>query len=631
MSKLSCLLSFITVGLLPVPASLAAPPASGKANRAQVAAAIERAEAEHPCIIFPPEAEEPFLAKINDEALYGEAYENMQEIARGFLTQEPVALTLEDGLTLNGSRDFLRRVQYYAFLYRLNGEARFLRAAEREMLAAAALPDWNPDHFLTVAELTAGMALGYDWLYHELSPDSRQAIRRAIIENALKPGLGDHRWVDSHTNWNQVCHSGLTLGALAVMKHEPELASRIIQRAVSFVPIALAKYEPHGAYPEGPTYWGYGTGYTCIMIEALDTALGESFGLKEYNGFMQSADYYLHVCGPTGAQFNYCDAGPGEYPLEAMPWFAREHGNPGLMWNMRSRIRRHTAPDHDWKHFPLTLLWAPRLEGLEPPASNHWHADGLLPVSLHRSGWDREATFFGTRAGPVSHSHSHMDLGSFVLEARGIRWVLDPDMQSYSSIREAGIDNWDYSQLGDRWQVFRNNNFSHSTLVVDGRLQHAAGAASFLAFSDEPGLPHSIVDLTGAYTGQLAKAHRGLALVDGTSLLVRDEIQTLPWKPLTTVRWAILTGAEVAPDGNRAILSQDGKSIELLLDAPPGIRFEIYPSNLPPAPYDMPNPGTRLVGFTLQLPPATAAQWSVRFLTDPPAGAPVDPGPLAAW
>jgi hypothetical protein len=37
------------------------------------------------------------------------------------------------------------------------------------MLAAAAFSDWNPSHFLDVAEMTAALAIGYDWLYEEVS------------------------------------------------------------------------------------------------------------------------------------------------------------------------------------------------------------------------------------------------------------------------------------------------------------------------------------------------------------------------------------------------------------------------------------------------------------------------------
>ena len=55
-------------------------------------------------------------------------------------------------------------------------------AAVLEMKAVAAFPDWNPSHFLDVAEMTNALAIGYDWLYDDLTPTDRATIRAAIVE-----------------------------------------------------------------------------------------------------------------------------------------------------------------------------------------------------------------------------------------------------------------------------------------------------------------------------------------------------------------------------------------------------------------------------------------------------------------
>jgi hypothetical protein len=57
--------------------------------------------------------------------------------------------------------------------------------------------------------------------------------------------------VDGDFNWNQVCHSGLVVGALAIAEREPELARRIVDRAVRYVPKAGAVYAPDGSTPKG--------------------------------------------------------------------------------------------------------------------------------------------------------------------------------------------------------------------------------------------------------------------------------------------------------------------------------------------------------------------------------------------
>jgi len=52
------------------------------------------------------------------------------------------------------------------------------------MLAISQFSDWNPSHFLDVAEMTMAMAIGYDWLYNNMSRESRTIIKDAIINNA---------------------------------------------------------------------------------------------------------------------------------------------------------------------------------------------------------------------------------------------------------------------------------------------------------------------------------------------------------------------------------------------------------------------------------------------------------------
>ena len=82
---------------------------------------------------------------------------------------------------LDKSRECLRRVFYLSYAYRMTGDGKFLSRAEKEMLTVAKFSDWNPTHFLDVAEMTMGMAIGYDWLHDKLSDESRATITDAIL------------------------------------------------------------------------------------------------------------------------------------------------------------------------------------------------------------------------------------------------------------------------------------------------------------------------------------------------------------------------------------------------------------------------------------------------------------------
>lgn len=109
---------------------------------------------------------------------------------------------------------------------------------------------WNPTHFLDLAEFTAGFAVAYDWMYDGWTDTQKTQIRTAIVENGLNycqaslsgaSSAGAYSWwtgvngqsslpfassasdltLTSDTlvfsgNWNCVCNSGCTLGALAI-------------------------------------------------------------------------------------------------------------------------------------------------------------------------------------------------------------------------------------------------------------------------------------------------------------------------------------------------------------------------------------------------------------------------------
>jgi hypothetical protein len=171
---------------------------------------------------------------------------------------------------LDKSREALRRMFFLGYAFRMTQQQKYLQRAEQEMLAISAFSDWNPSHFLDVAEMTMAMAIGYDWLYDHLSAQSRATIKEAIIKKGLEPSLNakNNSWLRAEHNWNQVCNAGMTYGAMAVYEDEPVLAKQIINRAIESIVIAMKDYAPDGAYPEGYGYWGYGTSFNVLFISA---------------------------------------------------------------------------------------------------------------------------------------------------------------------------------------------------------------------------------------------------------------------------------------------------------------------------------------------------------------------------
>src|SRR5690606_32910983 len=106
------------------------------------------------------------------------------------------------------------------------------------------------------------------------------------------------------------------------------------------------------------------------------------------------------------------------------------------------------------------------------PKLRMWVGQGEAPVALMRSSWtDKNGIFLGFKGGSASTNHAHMDIGSFVMEAEGRRWSLDPGMQSYGALEARGLSVFGKGQNADRWKIFRMTNYVHSTLTINGELQ----------------------------------------------------------------------------------------------------------------------------------------------------------------
>jgi hypothetical protein len=615
-------------------AALAAPGPANAAEQADVEARLQAAPKAHPRLFFNQAAEAPLRQKIAADPLLAKALASVTAVADRMIGEPPVERTLIGRRLLDKSRRCLSRVIHLAFAHRLTGDRKYLDRARQEMLAAAAFSDWNPSHFLDVAEMTAALAIGYDWLHGGLDADARATIRTAIVEKGLKPSLQIRGgWTTGTNNWNQVCHGGMTLGALALLEDEPGLAAQILVRALDGLPHAMAEYKPDGAYPEGPGYWAYGTTYNVVLLDALESVLGTDFGLAGTEGFLKTPDYYLHVAGPTGLCFNYSDCGAGAGVSPAQFWFAARRKDPSLLWfevkKLESLLARPVAKESD-RFFPFLLLWSGPVAGVRPPAELHWTGKGTTPVSFHRSGWDDKAAFVAVKGGSPSASHAHMDIGTFVMDADGVRWAEDLGMQDYNSLESQGVKLWDGRQDGGRWDVFRLGPLSHSTLVVDGKRQLVKGRCPIAAFSKEGPFPHTVVDMTPVHEGSLARALRGIGLRPDRSVLVQDEIEAAGAK--ASVRWGMVTRAEVRIAGDRsAVLTKEGRTLGLTVLAPEGARLKIVPLDPPPAATDAPNKDAKLVAFEVSL--EASAKERLAVLLTPGGTAPEQPPlkPLASW
>lgn len=507
---------------------------------------------------------------------------------------------------LNQSREALRRIFQLSYAWRMTGEQKYFDRCEKEMLAIAKFSDWNPSHFLDVAEMTMAMAIGYDWLFPKLSAKSKKTIREAIVHKGIYPSLDSkyNSWLRVTNNWNQVCNAGMTFGALAVAEDYTGLAENVIERAIASIPLAMEQYKPDGAYPEGYGYWSYGTSFNVMFLSAVETVFESDFGLSKTPGFLQTSIFLQNMTGVTGACFNWGDVALGGSLNPAMFWLAQKNNDPSHLW-----VEKKYLKHNDYSRFtrdrllPAIMIWGKnlQLEKITEPKIKAWKGQGANPVALMRTSWtDPNAIYVGFKAGSPSVDHGHMDVGSFIMESDGIRWASDFGMQDYQSLESKGIQLFGRTQDAQRWKVFRLTNRVHNTLTIDNQLQQVKGYAKIDQFSDNPNFTFAVSNISSVYENQLKSAVRGVAIVDGKFVVVSDEL-VAPDRP-NKLRWTMLTTASPKLGENGLILTKDGKTLNLKVHTNAKVTMKTW-STKPTTTYDAPNPGTTLVGFEMQLNP----------------------------
>lgn len=500
------------------------------------------------------------------------------------------------GFKFGAVRNVQGRILTLGLAYRVFGDKRYFQRAKAELLQLAELPDWCPTHFLDVGEATLAAAVGYDWLYHDLTPAERETVTQAIIKNGIKPSLDakesneNKNWLNGNFNWNPVCNGGLLVGALAIYEKEPQLARQIVERSIKYLPYHGAVYAPDGTYAEGTAYWSYGTTFQVVIIEALRSVFGSSFNLETFPGFLKTTNFITQIVGPTGYEYPFSDAGHDGAQLSAKPLAERYTSEPIMLWFAKENGSRIIARDEinslamaknsvtndtvaknqksHSRHFAFEVLWwEPKLTPMDKNSflPLHWTADGHMPLAVIRSAWnDPLASYIAIKGGTPNNSHGHMDAGSFILEANGVRWALDLGGESYDKMRAAKIDLWNYSQNSDRWTTFRPGPDSHNILRFNNARQEVSGLATIRKLSDKNGVVGNVVDLSSLYKSQVEKVSRTVRLFPDESITIEDDWTTKDKATDYTFQWVTGAKASIQPYG--VLLEQNGKSMQLNIE-----------------------------------------------------------------
>jgi len=595
---------------------------------ARVTQALARCRARHPYLLFRGSALPKMcrLASADPEA-QARVAKLVPEIPPAALPRDPRAAVKRRA----------RRLIATAFLA-LTAEgatAAAALAATRAALAGfAAATSWKERKvirsFLDCAEIAVAVSLAYDWLYQRLVPGERSAIESAIRRNILEPALAAYddpslMWPRRRDNCALVSNSGILVAALAVLHRHRGLASELVAHSLASSWNVFSALAPDGAWREGLSYWSLAMRYAGLMVAALESTLGDSFGLAARPGFAETGDFALHAAGPFGAAFNFGDS-DRRFDASPLTWHAHRFGRP---------IDRWLLGGCDAWYLPFATIW-PKREGAGPAAlglptgkvfqsgdlacfRNTWSTSpSARPVYLAIKGGNVASGCGAASPRPEDVTlHTQADAGTFVVDGARHRWVLDPGGDDYDlpGYFEHGAD----ARSGRRWQYYRSQAAGHNTLTIAGHDQVPNAPAAIIGSCVEGECKWAVFDLSLAYGKEPGAVRRGAALI-GRQVVIQDEVD-----PATChdVLWAIHTSAEpVSLTGSiaRFRLGEDRFVVRLL--EPVGARLELV---TPPSPRSFPLAAAHQLHGCPPGDRATVSElpWRVDAAAQPPAGAPV--------
>jgi hypothetical protein len=465
------------------------------------------------------------------------------------------------------AREYLHRFEVFGALYLLDGDQRWINAARPLAESLEGFVDWNPPHFLEVAEICQAMSIAYDWMYDGWTPGERASFLKAIDQKSLQPALkeyanltpeSEHWWTTSDVNWNVVCNAGVIIGAAITKNAYPDDSHSVETQGLASIAKGMTSYSTDGGWPEGMAYWQFATRYAVPMMATLKNVEGTDGGLVNSPGMSSLSFYRLANVAPSGEFFEFADSNE-KYDLGFpwLHWIGRQLNDPAA---------HYAAANHADGTDPLDLLWyEPNVKAPQSLPLDAFFP--RLPTVLMRSSWsDPNATFLGAYGGNNSESgHAHLEMGNFELEALGERWISKLGGDSY------GLPG--YFEKTKRFKYMRTRTAGQNVVQLNGADQPLTGRGKQLSSHSDPDSGNAVFDLSSGYQN-VKRVWRGYMISGPSRSVVTIQDEVYPYSDVECT-WQVYTSAELELVGNSVVMSKNGKSMTLRVITPSDGRLSI--------------------------------------------------------
>lgn len=489
------------------------------------------------------------------------------------MDKQPVVYGTTDGTRMRvQSNQVADIVGNCAFMYKITGDTKYAERAWLEMGTIFSWQDWHPDHFLDCGQFMNGVAIGYDYLYDWMTPEQKELARTNLVEKGLNAMMDQYqnstkKWVwETPDNWTLEANDGAIMAAIAICDEERDISIKVLTNAMKSIEKAVMAYAPDGPWYEGVDYWMLSTETLVEAVSTLEAATGSSFGFLNAPGVAETGWYPYAMTGV--ASFNFSDAieyTPVTLDTKEMFYLAEKTGDKALS-AMRYKVMQQNKLEADYREF-FYCIGDPADFDTEMELDYYYRVSESITM---RNSWDKDSMLYaGIHSGENAAAHGHLDIGSFVIDSFGDRFISDLGKESYTL-------------TGTFFDMYRNRAEGHNTLLFnpDDRPydQSFDAYCYFQEYDTNEVSAYAITDMTDAYSDYITSARRGIKMTHGrTKVIVQDEIRSD--KVNEDFYWFAHTLADItlSDDGKTAILDIEGNKMEARILSDEG-NFEILPA-----------------------------------------------------
>ena len=299
------------------------------------------------------------------------------------------------------------RLPRIAFAYLVTRKPHYLEGARKWVHAVLSYPKWDDDIDMGASEVTYGMALVYDWLYSDLSPEERQQMETALLRHGRlllerSSKAPNNYWAAGFFGCYTVLnHTGISTAAMALYDKAPgEMQGWLDYTRSRFQPTYL-HLPLDGGYHEGAPHLAFAAAACLRYIESLRSISGEDLGDMPYiqNLAKRILDIMVMPDGRNLANFGDSDVLGGPPDDEIFTWLCSHNLDGHAEW-LRQKMRKPFVPAPPVSS-PFALIWFD--PSIAPKTPDDLPTFGLyedLGEVAFRSSWKDDAAVVVFRCGP---------------------------------------------------------------------------------------------------------------------------------------------------------------------------------------------------------------------------------------